>query len=167
MYSGVISLAKFSKNSSIASFFNPFSNLWAQNGHGDYKIWGTHRFSVINRLELQFIGNIFGCRPIDFVYVAYGDSRKRNIPNRIIVCLDRGYGWCSLEAIPNQSHQNNGKNGTHYTSTGPNDQTDQFVQSFLPINEWITYNLIHSLLFFEIQMCSGMKCNAMNKPYRL
>lgn len=76
--------------------------------------------NAIKSCNLQFLGDVFGGRCINFINITNCDGRKWNIPNWIIVCFDGCYSWCCLKPIPYQTHQYNGENSSHYTSARPN-----------------------------------------------
>lgn len=114
----------------INSFFKPFSILKTC-------ISSINSFLAFTfackwaKTNIQFLSDIFRSRCIDFIDITNGYCRKWDIPNRIIVRFDSGDGWRCLKSIPNQTHQDDGKHRSHYNGTCPNDQTQQFVQSFV------------------------------------
>ena len=75
------------------------------------------------RGDLQFVGDVLGGGRIDFVYIANGHCRKWDIPNRVVVGFNGGYGGCRLETIPDKTHQDYREHSSHYTGTRPDCQT--------------------------------------------
>lgn len=66
---------------------------------------------------------------MNLIVVAYRNSGKLHVPNRIVIRFDRRYGWRSLKSYPNESHECYGEYAAEHKHGDPDGQTYYVVDA--------------------------------------